>query len=113
MLKRIEEEWGAQWRAQFDPEGLILPSYMSEQMLASIRRVSMVRGARPATVGKAVAEIIKSRLSERSAGRRAVATATAGDCLQAEEQLTKQILGPQAVKQTIDYRADAAKQSSK
>jgi hypothetical protein len=52
-------------------------------------------------------------LSERSAGRRAVATATAGDCLQAEEQLTKQVLGSPAVKRTIDYRADAAKQSSK
>jgi len=108
FYKRIEEEWGGQWRSQFDPQRLLLPSYLSEHLLASMRRMSIIKGVSPKETGRIIEYIIKQRLLNRGAGRRAVTTITAGDCLQGEQYISKRLATSPTKKRRIDLDTDIA-----
>src|SRR5258706_10034568 len=86
FLSTIEEHWGALWKEELDPRNEMLPSYLSEHLLASFRRIAKFSEHRPNYIGQLISEEISLRVDNRRGGKRKTSLATVVDLIGAEKR---------------------------
>lgn len=85
FLDAIESNWGTDWKEVMDANTAILPSYMSEHLLAALRRLSQALPTHPAIIADLIREQILNRITSKRTGTRATSVATVSDLQLVEE----------------------------